>query len=137
MQIPEELPIVAFSTREDPRDVLVLPEGVTEIDFSKPIGCSSKRRMLQLKEIYPEATFANIRGNVQTRLRKVDSGEYAATILAAAGLKRLGLEHRISRCIWQWTLRIWWMLPSAGMNSLTPTAAMALPQMMLRSLRLQ
>ena len=97
MQIPEELPIVAFSTREDPRDVLVLPEGVTEIDFSKPIGCSSKRRMLQLKEIYPEATFANIRGNVQTRLRKVDSGEYAATILAAAGLKRLGLEHRISR----------------------------------------
>ena len=97
MQIPEELPIVAFSTREDPRDVLVLPEGVTEIDFSKPIGCSSKRRMLQLKEIYPEATFANSRGNVQTRLRKVDSGEYAATILAAAGLKRLGLEHRISR----------------------------------------
>ena len=75
MQIPEELPIVAFSTREDPRDVLVLPEGVTEIDFSKPIGCSSKRRMLQLKEIYPEATFANIRGNVQTRQRKVDSGE--------------------------------------------------------------
>ena len=97
MQIPKELPIVAFSTREDPRDVLVLPEGVTELDFSKPIGCSSKRRMLQLKKLYPEATFANIRGNVQTRLRKVDSGEYAATILAAAGLKRLGLEHRISR----------------------------------------
>ena len=95
MQIPEELPIVAFSTREDSRDVLVLPEGVTEIDFSKPIGCSSKRRMLQLKALYPEATFANIRGNVQTRLRKVDGGEYAATILAAAGLKRLGLEDLI------------------------------------------
>lgn len=97
MEVSEELPIVAFSTREDPRDVLVLPEGMTELDLSKPIGCSSKRRMLQLQALYPEATFANIRGNVQTRLRKVDSGEYAATILAAAGLKRLGLEHRISR----------------------------------------
>lgn len=97
MEIPEDLPLVAFSCREDPRDVLVLPEGVCELDFSKPIGCSSKRRMLQLKALYPQATFANIRGNVQTRLKKVDSGEYAATILAAAGLKRLGLEHRISR----------------------------------------
>ena len=97
MQLPEELPVVAFSGREDPRDVLVLPAGVNEIDFSKPIGCSSKRRMLQLKALYPQATFANIRGNVQTRLRKLDSGEYSATILAAAGLKRLGLEDRISR----------------------------------------
>ena len=97
MQLPEELPVVAFSGREDPRDVLVLPAGVNEIDFSKPIGCSSKRRMLQLKALYPQATFANILGNVQTRLRKLDSGEYSATILAAAGLKRLGLEDRISR----------------------------------------
>lgn len=97
MQIPEELPVVAFSGREDPRDALVLPEGVKEIDFSKPIGCSSKRRMLQLKVLYPQATFANIRGNVLTRLHKVDSGEYAATVLAVAGLRRLGLEHRVSR----------------------------------------
>jgi hydroxymethylbilane synthase len=97
MELPEELPLVAFSKREDPRDVLVLPHGKTEIDFSKPIGCSSRRRMIQLKKLYPQAFFQTIRGNVQTRLAKLDDGQYSATILAAAGLKRLGLEHRISR----------------------------------------
>lgn len=97
MEVSEQLPLVAFSKREDPRDVLVLPEGMTEIDFSKPVGCSSLRRMLQFRELYPQARFENIRGNVQTRLRKLDEGQYSATILAAAGLKRLGLEHRISR----------------------------------------
>ncbi len=97
MEVPEDLPLVAFSKREDPRDVLVLPEGETELDFSKPIGCSSQRRILQLKELYPEAVCKSVRGNVQTRLSKLDSGEYSALILAAAGLKRLGLEHRISR----------------------------------------
>ena len=49
METPEELPLVAFSVREDPRDVLVLPEGADRMHFSKPIGCSSKRRILQLK----------------------------------------------------------------------------------------
>lgn len=97
MEIPEELPILGFSLREDPRDVLVLPEGAEEIDFSRPIGCSSQRRILQMKKLYPQAEFKPIRGNVNTRLKKLDSGEYSATILAAAGLKRLGLEHRISR----------------------------------------
>lgn len=97
MELPSDLPLVAFSKREDPRDVLVLPEGKTEIDFSKPVGCSSKRRMIQFQELYPQATFQTIRGNVQTRLRKLDEGTYGATILAAAGLKRLGLEKRISR----------------------------------------
>lgn len=97
MEVPEELPLVAFSRREDPRDVLVLPRGSREIDFTKPIGCSSLRRILQLKELYPQAEFKSVRGNVQTRLNKLDSGEYSALILAAAGLKRLGLEERISR----------------------------------------
>ena len=97
MELPEELPLIAFSKREDPRDVLVLPEGKKEIDFSKPIGCSSRRRMIQFQKLYPQAQFATIRGNVQTRLRKLDEGMYSATILAAAGLKRLGLEKRISR----------------------------------------
>ena len=55
MEVPEELPVLAFSRREDPRDVLVLPEGVSELDLSKPIGSSSLRRVLQLKEIYPDA----------------------------------------------------------------------------------
>ena len=57
MEVPEELPIVAFSKREDPRDVLVLPEGADNLDLSKPIGCSSQRRILQLQQMYPEATF--------------------------------------------------------------------------------
>ncbi len=113
MEIPEELPIVAFSGREDPRDVLVLPEGKTEIDFSKPIGCSSLRRILQLQRLYPQATFQMIRGNVQTRLKKLDSGEYGATILAAAGLKRLGLEGRISRYF-----SVDEMIPAAGQGIL-------------------
>ena len=97
MEISEELPILAFSRREDARDVLVLPEGCYTLDPSKPIGCSSLRRKLQLKEIYPDMNVKSIRGNLQTRLEKLDNGDYAGLVLAAAGLKRLGLEKRISR----------------------------------------
>lgn len=97
MEVPEELPLLAFSKREDPRDVLVLPEGVTELNPEKPLGCSSLRRTLQLKKLYPEIEVKSIRGNLQTRLRKLDEGEYSGLILAAAGLKRLGLEARINR----------------------------------------
>lgn len=97
MEIPDELPLLAFSARADVRDVLVLPEGAREIDFSKPIGCSSSRRILQLKELYPQADFRPVRGNVLTRLQKLDGGEYGALVLAAAGLMRLGLAARISR----------------------------------------
>ena len=97
MEVPEELPLLAFSRREDPRDVLVLPEGVSELDKSKPLGCSSLRRTLQLKKLYPDMEVKSIRGNLQTRLRKLDEGQYSALILAAAGLKRLGLESRINR----------------------------------------
>ena len=95
MEVPEELPLEAFSKREDPRDVLIFPEGASEPDFSRPIGCASRRRVLQLRELFPEAEFAPVRGNVQTRMRKLDEGQYGALVLAAAGLKRLGLEERI------------------------------------------
>ena len=97
MEVSEELPLVAYSKREDPRDVLVLPQGVQKLDPAKPIGCSSLRRILQLKEIYPQMECKSVRGNIQTRLRKLDSGEYSGLLLAAAGLKRLGLEERIYR----------------------------------------
>lgn len=113
MEVAEELPLVAFSRREDPRDVLVLPEGVTELRLDKPIGCSSKRRILQLQELYPQATFESVRGNVLTRLRKLDEGNFSALILAAAGLKRLGLEERISRF-----LEPEEMIPAAGQGIL-------------------
>lgn len=97
MEVPEDLPLVAFSKREDPRDVLVLPKGIKEIDFSKPIGCSSARRRVQLKKIFPNCTVMPVRGNILTRLEKLDRGEYSALVLAKAGIKRLGLEERISR----------------------------------------
>ena len=97
MEVPEDLPLAAFSQRADPRDVLVLPEGVRSLDPRKPIGCSSRRRQLQLKALFPEMEVRPIRGNVQTRLAKLDAGEFSALVLAAAGLKRLGLESRISR----------------------------------------
>lgn len=97
METPEDLPLVAFSKRADPRDVLVLPEGACEMDPRKPIGCSSRRRQLQLQKLYPGFNIQPVRGNVQTRLRKLDEGQYCALVLAAAGLKRLGLENRIAR----------------------------------------
>lgn len=95
--ISEELPLAAYSVREDPRDVLILPEGADEIDPSLPIGTSSLRRRLQIEELYPGIRTAPVRGNVETRIRKLDEGQYSALILAAAGVKRLGLTHRISR----------------------------------------
>lgn len=97
MVVPEEIPIIGYSKREDPRDALVLPAGTDTWDMTKPVGCSGKRRIVQLKKLYPDVEIKLIRGNVQTRLSKLDSGEYGAIILAAAGLNRLGLSGRISR----------------------------------------
>ena len=97
MELPEALPLVAFSHRADPRDVLVLPKGTDTLDFSKPIGCSSLRRQLQLKKLFPQAQVAPVRGNVITRLEKLDRGDFSALVLAGAGLARLGLTSRISR----------------------------------------
>ncbi|WP_458861750.1 hydroxymethylbilane synthase [Acidaminobacterium chupaoyuni] len=97
MEEREDLPIVAVSPREDPRDALVLPAGVSELDLSRPIGCASARRRLQLQKLFPGCLVKPVRGNVLTRLEKLDSGEYSALVLAGAGLKRLGLDHRISR----------------------------------------
>ena len=113
MEVPEKLPLLAISRREDPRDVLVLPQGCKKLDHSGPIGCSSLRRILQLRELYPDMEVKSIRGNLQTRLRKLDSGEYSGLILAAAGLKRLGLEQRINRYFTPDE-----MLPAAGQGIL-------------------
>ncbi|WP_283124387.1 hydroxymethylbilane synthase [Angelakisella massiliensis] len=97
MELPEELPIVAVTCRDDPRDALVLPQGQQSLDLTRPIGCASKRRALQLKELFPGCRVEPVRGNVQTRLKKLDDGQYGALVLAAAGLRRLGLEERIHR----------------------------------------
>jgi hydroxymethylbilane synthase len=92
-----ELPIVALSVREAPFDALVLPDGVNELDNSLPVGSSSQRRAIQFKRLVTDVEIKSIRGNVNTRLAKLDLGEYSALILAQAGLIRLGLEDRITR----------------------------------------
>ena len=97
METPEDLPLLCFSRREDPRDALVLPEGVNELAPGAVIGSSSLRRELQLKALFPDNPVEPVRGNLQTRLRKLDEGQYGALVLAAAGLRRLGLANRISR----------------------------------------
>lgn len=117
METDPRLPLVAFSRRADPRDALVLPAGVTELDPAKPIGCSSLRRQLQLKALFPQMKTAPVRGNVLTRLEKLDRGEYAALVLAAAGLERLGLEGRVSRYF-----SVEEMLPAAGQGILAVQA---------------
>ena len=113
MDIPQELPLVAFSHRADPRDALVLPQGVDTLDPTRPIGCASLRRTFQLKKLFPHHQVAPVRGNVQTRLAKLDRGEYSALVLACAGLDRLGLENRISR-----RFPVEEMLPAAGQGIL-------------------
>ncbi len=97
METMAEIPVVGVTKRQDERDVLVLPKGQKDWDKTLPVGTSSKRRSLQLKRLYPEIETQPVRGNVITRLQKLDSGEFGALVLAAAGLKRLGLENRISR----------------------------------------
>ncbi len=113
MELPEDLPLIGFSRREDPRDVLVLPQGAEGLNPGLPLGCSSKRRTLQLKSLFPEMEVKSIRGNVLTRLAKLDAGEYSGLILAAAGLKRLGLQGRI----WRY-FTVEEMVPAAGQGIL-------------------
>ena len=104
--LPEGLAIAGVLPREDPRDAVVLPaaskgtlsfeELVARLGESPRIGTSSVRRTAQLSRLFPGATFLPIRGNLGTRLRKVDDGEYDAIVLASAGLIRLEHRARIS-----------------------------------------
>ncbi|HTI36140.1 MAG TPA: hydroxymethylbilane synthase [Vicinamibacterales bacterium] len=100
--------VAAALPREDPRDALVLPrtpetvhisEAVARIGDSPTIGTSSIRRIAQLSMLLPRARFEPVRGNVDTRLRKLDAGGFDALVLAAAGMKRLGFSSRITAAI--------------------------------------
>lgn len=113
MEIMKEIPIVAFSKREDPRDVLILPKDKTQLEKGKPLGCSSLRRVTQLKILYPDMECKPIRGNILSRLEKLDNGEYSGLILAYAGIKRLGLENRIYKIF-----TIEEIIPAAGQGIL-------------------
>jgi len=87
--MPDGLAIAGFLPRESTEDVLVLKEGV---ETPRVIATGSPRRRIQLRYLYPEAEFIEIRGNVDTRLNKIAEGYADATMLAAAGLKRLGID---------------------------------------------
>lgn len=91
-EVHSETALLAVIPREDPADVLIMPK-TRNGDIPKIIGTGSPRREFLIKKIYPEAECRLLRGNVPTRLEKLKSGEYDAIILAAAGIKRLGLDH--------------------------------------------
>ncbi|MDE7311056.1 MAG: hydroxymethylbilane synthase [Eubacterium sp.] len=111
MEVPKEFPVLGYSRREVPQDALVLP--VRQSGIHAPIGTSSPRRAAQLAELFEGCTVKPVRGNVLTRLQKLDNGEYGALVLAAAGLLRLGLAHRISRLF-----SVSEMVPAAGQGIL-------------------
>lgn len=97
--LPDGLDVAAVLEREDPRDALVLPrnpEPRAQSPEPPRIGTGSVRRIAQLRKRFPTAEFLNVRGNLDTRLRKLDAGDYDLLVLAAAGLRRLGFGARIS-----------------------------------------
>jgi hydroxymethylbilane synthase len=97
MELPEQFTLATFGAREDPHDAFVSNRhaSLEAMPTGAVVGTSSLRRECQLRRAYPKLEFRPLRGNVNTRLAKLDGGEYDAIILAAAGLKRLGLESRI------------------------------------------
>jgi hydroxymethylbilane synthase len=97
MNLPDGFVLAAISAREDPRDAFVSTryEALSSLPDAAIVGTSSLRREAQLRERHPAFRIESLRGNVHTRLRKLDEGRYDAIILAAAGLKRLGLGTRI------------------------------------------
>lgn len=97
MNLPEGFALVATGEREDPRDAFVSNQydGLEALPAGSIVGTSSLRRQSQIQARFPHLKIESLRGNVQTRLRKLDEGQYAAIILAAAGLIRLGLGDRI------------------------------------------
>lgn len=101
MHLPEGFAMAAIGEREDPRDAFVSNDypNLAALPAGSVVGTSSLRRQSQLQARFPELRIESLRGNLQTRLRKLDEGQYAAIILAAAGLKRLGLEGRIADLI--------------------------------------
>lgn len=96
---PEGLMIGAVPRREDPRDVLVAGNGhdLSSLPSGATVGTSSPRRRAQILALRPDLNVAWIRGNVETRIDKVERGDYDAAVLASAGLLRLGLEEKISQ----------------------------------------
>jgi hydroxymethylbilane synthase len=118
--LPETLAIAAICEREDPRDALVLSRdidgetvSIETLPVRAVVGTSSPRRLAQLKHLRSDIVIKDLRGNVDTRLRKLDEGQYDALILASAGLRRLGLANRVSASI-----PFEQMLPAVGQGAI-------------------
>lgn len=118
--LPAGLAIAAVTEREDPRDALVLPIGkeseaasIKSLRAGAIVGTSSPRRQSQLRHLRPDIELKDLRGNVDTRLKKLDAGWYDAIVLASAGLRRLGFDERISAAIDTAE-----MLPAVGQGAL-------------------
>ena len=115
MDMPEGFELACVMEREDPRDAWVSPQyaRLEDLPLGAVVGTSSLRRTVLLRALRPDLKIEPLRGNLDTRLRKLDEGLYAGIVLAAAGLKRLGLSERI-RHIFETTE----MLPAAGQGAL-------------------
>ena len=115
MDLPDGFSLACVMEREDPRDALVSPKfaSLADLPQGSVVGTSSLRRVVLLRALRPDLKIEPLRGNLDTRLRKLDDGGYDAIVLAAAGLKRLGLSQRIAQ-----TFEPSQMLPSAGQGAL-------------------
>jgi hydroxymethylbilane synthase len=111
-ELPDGLAISAIPAREDPRDALV-GAPLADLATGAKVGTSSLRRVAQLRSVRPDLALESVRGNVDTRLRKLTEGQYDALVMAAAGLRRLGWETRIAEC-----LPIDVMCPAVGQGAL-------------------
>jgi hydroxymethylbilane synthase len=113
--LPDGFALAAITVREDPRDVFLSKKfnSLDEMPAAATVGTSSLRRSAQITERHPRLEVRLLRGNVDTRLAKLDRGEYDAIVLAAAGLARLGLEARITA-----RLEVEEMLPAPGQGAL-------------------
>jgi hydroxymethylbilane synthase len=115
MELPEGFALAGVMEREDPRDAFVSNQhaSLAALPQGAKVGTSSLRRVVLLRALRPDLVIEPLRGNLDTRLRKLDEGQYDAIILAAAGLKRLGLGERIREL-----LEPELMLPAAGQGAL-------------------
>jgi hydroxymethylbilane synthase len=115
MEMPEGFALACVMEREDSRDALVSPHypSLHALPSGAVVGTSSLRRVVLLQALRPDLKIEPLRGNLDTRLRKLDEGHYAAIVLAAAGLKRLGLGERIAQVFTPEQ-----MLPAAGQGAL-------------------
>jgi hydroxymethylbilane synthase len=115
MDLPKGFALACVMEREDPRDAFVSNHhaNLASLPIGAVVGTSSLRRMAQLRSLRPDLRIEPLRGNLDTRLRKLDEGGYDAIVLAAAGLKRLGLGARI-REVFEPSV----MLPAAGQGAL-------------------